>query len=321
MNIVEKGMLFFDKFRVLRLRRRTRSLLRKLAGLNFSPKNIELSTIGCYHFGVAFDQRDNRFISNLSAGSQGKNVDLVIAKSLSEFIERKAVFKNSQKYADFPDGKSSTGYAAYPIGFGFYKSKTRETAYREALERFAFVHWWKDLSLHYEIESIEIERFCAKFGSDKLFDSISNVVVERIDIIKPSTTQSSIHTVIILIAHLKGNGFMSASACETVGKFNEGIDRCQGELFRHLHAWSRMKTENLAVEGIYETRIAHFGCGLGSKSVIDRLNKNGLKTLAIPNLVLDSKVDHDAEKYFYVHRCLFEGQPNFMDPLEITFCI
>ena len=114
---------------------------------------------------------------------------------------------------------------------------------------------------------------------------------------------------------------MAAAACEQKRNFAMAEERSQGELFRHLFAWSRMKQEANSSHGCYENRIKYYGSGRGDLEVSTRISHIGSIKLQLPRLVFDDQILHEASDLVSVHRCLFDYQPEFMNASEMMLCV
>lgn len=285
-------------------------VLSALQNLGAAPKRCEVvRTNGI--FAVNYVDRDasGEMIAAGACSGFANRLSTARAKALSEWVERFAMKKAYQSDASrFSHG--SDGCAAYPIILSRRKAKelARINALNEAIERFAWAKWWDDKDMAHEcrwLNSSDLPKYWAELNRF--------VKIESVRVIKPALNPQNKFpqvTLEILIAKTREGGILTGGAASAEQMTQDRHERAQSELLRHAIAYSRKA--QVAPTSFYERRLVHFGNGLGTDIVENRLAARGTQSISFPHLAYDSEVDHPLKDLVVVHHCLFEDQPEFM---------
>lgn len=283
------------------------------------PKKMEMTSVGGYSFANVYDTVNSAVISDSVACGFDTDPATALMKSLSEFIETKAFHEGIKNKQASCLTKRSDGFAAYPtIEPTICRIKAQKNARNEAIERFVWANWWDDESVAFTKNHLDEahltpaqKKFCSEIQN--------NFAVENIVVVYPSFEDVGSEKLIIFIGFLKNGGVISGGACgeDSVST----IDRSLSELYRHGLSVKRMRDGTVKPETFYENRLWFFSTPAGQSLVENRLSKLGTKKIVLPSAKFDEEVSHSNSDLFYVHRFLFNNQPEFMDGKLERFCI
>ena len=288
-----------------------KNFLLQLKKRSIAPENIQFSSWGNWTIVSSFNEIDDCFISERVSTGIDKNPKVALAKSLTEFCERR-VFRLSEDKA-IKSSFRSDGLAAFPCFLPDGRSIVRKNSYNEAVERYLWATWWDDPSVYFEIKDIdhsEIGKLKKEFDVVKL--SVINIYTENSDTVLS-----------ILLAENNNGGVVTGGAAGDEFQLAETYSRAFGELLRHLIVIKRMSENNLILQEIsfYEQRLWGFGSGSWSEVVTSRLKIRGSRKIVLPTLLFDQEITHGDSDLFIVHRCLFKNQPTFIGGEVDRLCI
>lgn len=278
---------------------------RKLA-----PEKIEIAQWYSWTLVSSYSEKSTKYISESVAMGIDKDPHIALAKSLSEFLERK-ISKQSEENAVRLTERSD-GFAAFPVYSGKInaQSKAQQNALGEATERFAWASWWDDSSVAYTTKNLNTA-ISEQLRKDFHLKSLTEIIV-------PTTIDLSLK---ILLAETANGGFVTGGAAGTQDEDKETFSRAFGELLRHLLVVKRMTNSDRSNLSFYEQRLWGFASGDWSDLVIRRLRQNSNKILELPPLVVNQPISHLHQDLVSIHRCLFENQPIFIGGPVERLCI
>lgn len=285
-------------------------LLESLKFRKLAPEKIEVAEWYSWTLVSSYSGKSAKYISESVAMGIDRDPHIALAKSITEFLERKLSKESDDSVVKLTE--RSDGFAAFPVysDQDFAKKKARQNALGEATERFAWASWWDDLSVGFKIEIVNTvlsDRLCSEF----LLKSIRLITV-------PTSSHLSLK---ILLAEMATGGFVTGGAAGAPEQEEETFSRAFGELLRHLIVVKRMSESDRTVLSFYEQRLWGFASGDWSDLVIERLNKTSGKMLQLPPLLVDQAVSHPHSDLVSIHRCLFENQPIFIGGPLARLCI
>lgn len=283
------------------------------------PKKMEMTSVGPYSYANVYDELNSAVISDSVACGFDKDPTIALMKSLSEFIETKAFHEGIRNGVASCQTKRSDGFAAYPTNdAAICKTQAQKNARSEAIERFVWANWWDDESIAFNKNNFSDMNLtqAQKVFCTEIQNSFS---VEKIIAVYPHFEKVGSESLVIFIGFLTNGGVISGGACGE--KSDSTIDRALSELFRHGLSVKRMR-EGLAKPGtFYENRLWFFSTPKGQTLVEKRLAKVGTAKVILPKAQFDEEVSHSFSDLFYVHRYLFNNQPEFIGGQLERFCI
>lgn len=298
------------------------SFIKNIKEQGFEIPKLQVSSLAGLNFVSAYDHAPTTIMANEVTAGVDYNADLAVTKALVEYFERKVFAEGVINNDPVCERKHSDGIAAFPVSNPKAKFLARENAYYEALERFAWAKWWDDSSLGFSINSLDetpsgqnpkIKILLEKFSEIIPFDSIK--------VVEPFLNDKSAR-VSILFVSIKGYGYISGGAAGPTTKCGEIIIRGLAELIRHGIALSRFIETKRSPVTFYEERLLYFGLGHGNHLVGKRLSQNSNQILELPELEIDDEIiSENFGKLVAVHRCLFQGQPPFVDGELERLCL
>lgn len=279
--------------------------LRKLA-----PERIEVAEWNTWTLVSSYSCKSSKYISESVAMGIDRNPYVALAKSITEFLERKLSKESDDFVVKLTE--RSDGFAAFPIYSNHQLSqmKARKNAFAEAVERLTWANWWDDRSIAFSRENVK----------SFMIDQIQNEFDLKSTSIITVPTNSPFYLK-ILLAEKNNGGFVTGGAAGTSEQDCEIFSRAYGELLRHLIAIKKMCIRDDSSLSFYERRLLGFGSGDWHELVLERLNQSSYKVLELPEMVVDQAVSHPHSDLISIHRCLFKNQPLFVGgPLE-RLCI
>ncbi|MBL7542852.1 MAG: hypothetical protein JNL11_03505 [Bdellovibrionaceae bacterium] len=289
-----------------------------LKAKNALPKKMEFTSVGPYTFANVYDELNSPFISDSVACGFDLDPATALLKSLSEFIEGKAFKQGFKRAISSCLTERSHGFAAYPKCELLYEQQAQMNARNEAVERLVWSNWWDDESIAFskkDLSQIKLnlneKAFCAEIQK--------SYSVEKIIAVYPHFEKTRSENLIIFVGYLNNGGVISGGACGE--DENKTIDRALSELFRHGLAVKRMRENSLVPETFYEKRLWYFSTLDGQNLVDSRLSKTGFNKIKLPSGKFSEEIPHSLSDLFYVHRYLFDNQPEFMGGRLERFCI
>jgi hypothetical protein len=281
----------------------------------FAPAHIELATWNDWTLVSCFDEARSKFISEGVAMGIDMNPEVALMKGLTEYCERKLTADCDDPIAFLT--KRSNGFAAFPLvsmESRSARSRARENALNEAVERFLWASWWDGDDVQFEVKDPNDQFLLPSLKQLKAeFDLLSVKEVRVQDITKAKTLS-------ILVAHTKSDGFVTGGAASDSSQIERRLVPAFGELLRHLVVLRKMTSSDSQMS-FYEKRLNGFGMGLWSDLVKSRLQRDGSRAVHLPCLIADREVEHQAMDVVSIHRCLFDGQPEFMGGKLERLCI
>lgn len=287
------------------------SLLKELKLRNQLPKNMDVSKVCDRYWFVCHDEDKSKIISENSTTGFSDDGNVALLKALSERVERLAFREGYENKISSCMTERSDGFAAYPLFYQNAKVKARASALAEAVERYVWAKWWDDESIAFALDSISI--YANKYKVLPYVDTVkSQCDLEEIFVIEPKVENSNRFSVVILFGRLKFGGFISGGACGDIDDTKQILLRSIDELYRHGLAIKKISLECTEPGTFYEKRLVYFGFGHGNHLIRKRLEANGSKSIVLPELAIDTVVNHKLQDLFHVHRCYFENQPAFV---------
>ena len=290
-----------------------------LKSKNALPKKMEMTSVGPYTYANVYDELNSAVISDSVACGFDKDPATALMKSLSEFIETKAFHEGIKNGTASCQTKRSDGFAAYPaLESAICKTQAQKNAHSEAIERFVWANWWDDESIAFskhQLSGINLSQ-AQKIFCTEIQNSFS---VEKIIAVYPHFEKVETETLVIFIGFLKNGGVISGGACGE--KVDSTIDRAMSELYRHGLSVKRMREGSAKPGTFYENRLWFFSTPEGQALVEKRLSKAGTTKIILPEARFDEEVSHSFSDLFYVHRYLFNNQPEFIGGQLERFCI
>jgi hypothetical protein len=287
---------------------------------------IDISTIDHLFLTSIYNNKNSLFISDNVFCGQDSNLDLSIIKSLMELTERLAQ-DNEEIQEQMPHlNDNSDGFAAFPI----YSPRTenqsalmaRNHALSEAIERYAWSHWWDNHHIGHKIIEITSEPVLQQKNIKPIIDTITKLInVENIFLVTPYFGQYLSRELVIILIKKKGGGFFSGGAVGLLKNRETTIFRSLSELLRHILAYEKMLINDEDRKTFYEKRLYYFASGQGDLLVEQRIKIKSFNKISFPSLVLDRKISHLFENFVYVHRCFFKGQNPFLSGSLEKLCL
>ncbi|MES3038370.1 MAG: hypothetical protein V4736_10730 [Bdellovibrionota bacterium] len=299
----------------MNLAEQAHTIIKRLLELGIAPSHIEHSELGPFSIVNMFNDVNSPIISDSVTTGFDENIDVAAMKALAEWTERRAFDFGHESGQTICQTDRSDGFAAYPTGVENHRALARQNSFNESLERFVWATWWDNEDISFEISTdlSDLERSLIAIGSE--FQNISQTIR-----IKPVIFGMDDHEVSIYFSELTTGGFISGGACDLKSNRKSTTIRAIGELIRHAQGANLIKNGQSA-KTFYERRLAYFLTEGGVKAVQSRLNKDGSKGVTLPKLKFDSEVFHPASDVIYVHRCLFENQPEFVGGALERLCL
>jgi hypothetical protein len=290
------------------------SFVRQIKEQGLVVPKLEISSLGGLSFVSAYNEKPQTIMANDASAGVDYNPDLAITKALVEYFERQVFAEGIQAKNPICARDHSDGVAAYPVSEANAKLQARENAYCEALERFVWAKWWDDTSIGHTAGSIEESRFWDNIKLRMTIEASRELLpIENITLIEPFFENRK-YSVIIIFASIKGRGYISGGAASPAENRNQIVIRALAELIRHGIALVRFIETKRQPETFYEKRLLYFGMGQGNQLVDSRLKRTTKTVLKLPDLEFDDEIRSERIKNLIVaHRCLFIGQPPFVD--------
>lgn len=236
-------------------------------------------------------------------GGTAHTKKIAIAKALSEFVERNALIE----YAELYGPTDSTGFAARPLtSFSpIVKMKTRSTAKLEAIERFFSYYWWEDHSICHTKHKLS-------GGALHVARSLGLESLKFKEICFLEIPAPGFADVLIAIGYLPSNGFVLGCAAGWVWDRPGTLLRAFSELLRHYQIVTKLRGECVSASNEYSSKLVHLASGALDEALASRLASKGLSELSTPKVAVDTPISHKFEDLYYVHRFVFENQPDIL---------
>ncbi len=283
----------------------------KIGEFGLAPKNIEISKWNSWSIVSCYSEISEKYISESVSMGIDKNLDVALAKALTEFLERTLGHNDLNDYKIF--NMRSDGFAAYPVYTDLISSQAvaRRNALNEAIERFVWSNWWDYNNIYFEKSNIiseEIEFLKKDF-------LLKNVI--KIEI----PTNLNVSLVIFLAERING-GYITGGAAGHSSDQVQVHSRAFGELLRHLLAVSRIENNSTkAGLSFYEERLWRFASGEWNELVQKRLAVECNGVIELPSLIVDNQIIHKYTDLVSIHRCYFDGQSDFIGGQIDRLCI
>jgi ribosomal protein S12 methylthiotransferase accessory factor YcaO len=289
-------------------------LVRGLRKAGSYPRYLEVVELGPMTACVALDERESALIEYNATTGFAATPAVAALKALTEYVERKAMH-----VAPFDLAKhGSDGFAAYPtvlLPKVLARTRARQRALAEALERCAWARWWDD-----EDVGAMVSTLSPPHGSDAhalLAVVTSTVPVDEVLVVRPKLGRIDGIELTILLARLRGGGYLSGGAAGRSS--GETICRALSELLRHGLAAKRGRDAGLRHDApgltFYERRLLFFFEGEGDHLVDRRLERRAehpVRGIGDEDLERDEVVAHRVDDLVVVHSCIFRDQPVFV---------
>ena len=281
---------------------------------------IEHTQIADFHWFNLVSEKNDSLISDRVFTGFDKDIDTAFSKAVSEMIERKSFSTGNKAKLQSCATKRSDGFAAFPISNDLKLAvyKARENALNEAIERYAWATWWDQHEIIYKHEKKSTQDFCDKHRYlKKLFTELhQKLEFDFIHLIEPDI-QNSEKKLIIIVAEFKG-GVVTGGACDDSERSESILVRSFSELLRHALVVIQNKQRPTHLTD-YEKRLLYFASETGKGSFYKRISQKGTLGIKLPPLETDTQVP--SNKTHYVHRCLFQNQPPFIDENFERMCL
>lgn len=289
------------------------SFVKQVKELGFQVPKLEISNLGGLNFVSAFTQKSDYVMDNEATAGVDYNPDVAITKALVEYFERQVFSDGISQDLPICSRRHSDGVAAYPTSVSGAKAKARQNAFSEALERFVWASWWDQNSIAHQLTKLEESNHLKNVKIRMTIEAFYELLdLENIFLVEPAFNNSE-YSVLILLAKIKGLGYISGGAAGIIADKSETLIRALAELIRHGIGLLRFIETKQEPKSFYEKRLLYFGFGKGNKLVEERINCKGTEILALPNLEVDDEIKNEKiEKLIVTHRCLFAGQPPFV---------
>lgn len=285
-------------------------------------QDIEYSKIGDFYWFNLIQTKEDRLITDRTFTGFDRKPELALAKATSECVERSSFSAGHKQGLKSCNTERSDGFAAYPnigIDADLAKSKARDNALNEALERFAWATWWDDTDVSYAHKIFSIEEFAMQYldCSKVLLEIYQQRPIVKIHLIRPEFENYTDHQLNIVIVQFI-DGVVTGGACGKLADELNTMTRAISELLRH--ALVLIQNKNKPIElSFYEKRLLYYASAGGKQSFYKRLTYSGSKKIIFPCLAIDEKIP-SAESHT-VYRCLFENQPAFIGGAVERMCL
>ena len=283
------------------------------------PSNIELAQTSCGTLASVFDTPNSKIISDSIFSGIDRNPETSVLKAIVEFIERGAFSEGLASGHASCQTERSDGFAAFPRSLAENAElRARENAFAEAVERYTWAQWWDHPQFAHQLRNVQLTELNAEESA--LEDIARCVSLSSVLEIRPRISDTKLE-VIIYFAFTENGGVLSGGACGKREDVAETRYRALGEMLRHAMAARKMATQDLQPSTFYERRLAHFAGPTGADIARARLAISGDETLELPSLQFDDEVPHTLSDLVVVHRCYFEGQPDFIGGALERLCL
>ncbi len=299
------------------------SFVKEIQAQGSEVPRLEIANVGGLIFVTAFDQKSMAVMDNEAAAGVDFDPDLAVTKALVEYFERKVFAEGVHLGHPACQRRHSDGMASFPIIQGDAERWARQNALHEAVERFVWARWWDDPDVGFTRKSLNDFDFASTGGMKATLDEIFRILnLKSLDVVEPMFQGLNGVSVFILIAEVRDLGFITGGAAGLSHNPGGIVIRGLAELVRHGLALSRFQDGKAIPSTFYEKRLVHFGFGNGNWSVSERLNHFSKNRLHLPPLAVDSKIESPKfSSLIATHRCLFEGQPPFVDGELERLCL
>ncbi|MBL7544321.1 MAG: hypothetical protein JNL11_10910 [Bdellovibrionaceae bacterium] len=281
---------------------------------------IEYSKIADFHWFNLVSEKNESLISDRVFTGFDKDMKVAFSKAVSEMTERLSFNLGHKAKLRSCATQRSDGIAAYPIAndFALAAYNARENALNEAIERYAWATWWDQHQVKYKHEKYLLQDFCLEYKILKklLIELDSILKIEFIHFIEPEILNSE-KKLVIVIAEFNG-GVVTGGACDDKGKLESILIRSFSELLRHALVLIQNKQKPIHLSD-YENRLLYFASMAGKDTFYNRLSQKGTLEIDLPNLAVDEQIP--SVKTHFVHRCLFQNQPPFIDENYERMCL
>ena len=281
---------------------------------------IEHTQIAEFHWFNLVSEKNESLISDRVFTGFDKDIDTAFSRAVSEMVERKSFSSGKNAKLRSCATQRSDGFAAFPISsdLKLAAQKARDNALNEAIERYAWATWWDQHQIEYIHEKYSTQEFCNNFRClKKLFIELNQKLeFDSIHLIEPGIHDSD-KKLIITVAEFNG-GVVTGGACDDKDKSETILVRAFSELLRHALVVIQNKQRPTHLSD-YEKRLLFFASETGKCSFYKRISQNGTLKIKLPPLETDTQVP--SNKTHYVHRCLFQNQPPFIDENFERMCL
>lgn len=281
---------------------------------------IEHTQIAEFHWFNLVSEKNDSLISDRVFTGFDKDIDTAFSKAVSEMIERNSFSSGNKAKLRSCATQRSDGFAAFPIAsdLKLAAQNARDNALNEAIERYAWATWWDQHQIEYIHEKYSTQDFCSKFRCLKklIIELNQKLEFDSINLIQPGI-QDSDKKLIVIVAEFKG-GVVTGGACDDKDRSESILVRAFSELLRHALVVIQNKQRPLHLSD-YEKRLLYFASEAGKYSFYKRISQNGILKIKLPPLETDTQVP--SNKTHYVHRCLFQNQPPFIDENFERMCL
>lgn len=296
-------------------------LLKRIRDLGIQMPNLEIAKLGDLTFVSAFEKRPTDIMANFAAAGVDFDENVAVIKALVEYFERLTFLEGIDLDLDICSRLHSDGVASFPAMDSNAKNKARSSAYLEALERFVWAKWWDNKEIGHDIFCLEDSPLLGQQFNVSLSALRKLVPLEKIFVVRPWIENSS-NQVLMLFGKLEGKGFVSGGAAGSVTEESKIILSGFAELVRHALGVRKIVHGTCISQSFYEQRLEYFGLGKGDDLVEARLNHVAYGKVMLPQLKFDGEVESKTlRKLVYTHRCLFNGQPPFVDGNLERLCL
>jgi hypothetical protein len=254
----------------------------------FIIQKLKLGNVYICSLSDDFKKNSNVFAGISCGASCSWNKAMV--KALSEYVERRA--------SNLLGIKSTTGFAAYPFIYRKKRAqvKARQNAYFEVVERYAWNEWFYNSDICYQLRN-NVHK-----NNKSFYDGICNEVnIRKLYAICPKLEENRLKMVILYAVTDSG------LACGGAVRQNEekAEQNALKELYMHIVALYRMKSNNIQAKGNYEKRVFWIS---GQFDLLQkRLHSCGSQTICHPSPIVYQDIETEFHQVYVVQRCLFDG--------------
>lgn len=298
------------------------SFVKQIKEIGFDVPKLQISTLAELNFATAFDQEPTTIMANDVAAGVDYDPEMAVTKALVEYFERKVFVEGVESRNPLCARTHSDGIAAFPVSHSDAQLFARENAYAEALERFAWAKWWDERKTGFSVTPFDKTHFWLNQKTKSLLKKFDEMVpLATLKVIELFTNDKN-RCVFILIAEVKGYGYISGGAAGQTNQQEKTVLRGFSELIRHGLALTKFIKLKRSPSTFYEERLLYFGLGHGNKLVQETLSHPCEEILDLPKLEIDGEiVSKKYNRIVVTHRCLFQDQPPFVDGKLERLCL
>lgn len=285
-------------------------------------EKVEYSKISDFYWFNIIESLENRLISDRTFTGFDTSPNIAFSKAVSEFIERKSFQNGYEKKLSSCLTKRSDGFAAYPLmknDQASAKTKVREKALAEAIERYVWATWWDNYEVKYDHLIFSLDEF------SEIYISLSQILreidseksIKKIHLIEPQFENYEDYILKIIVVEFE-EGLVTGGACGLKNEELNILARATSELLRHALVLMQNKQKPTSLS-FYEKRLLFFASFQGISKFYERIAQRGYQKIQLPRLIIDEQIP--SSNTHIVHRCLFQDQPPFINEIIERMCL